>query len=93
MFANDTSIFNGVDLDYLGHLRCLFLCFEAIASLKVSLAKLELVSVGDVADEDGLVGIMGLGVFSLPLKYLGLLLGASYMVKSIWNDVIEKIER
>lgn len=32
----------------------------------------------------GLVGIMGCGVSSLPLKYLGLLLGP---------DVIEKIER
>lgn len=29
----------------------------------------------------------------LPLKYFDLLLGASYKVKSIWDNVIEKIER
>jgi hypothetical protein len=68
LFTNNTSIFNGVDPDHLGRSRCLFLCFEAIVSLKVSLAKLELVSVSDVADEDGLVGIMGLGVFFLAFE-------------------------
>jgi hypothetical protein len=31
-------------------------------------------------------------VYSLPLKYLGLLLGASFKAKSIWDGVIEKIE-
>jgi hypothetical protein len=35
---------------------------------------------------------MGCGVSPLPLKYPGLLLGASYKAKSIWNGVIEKIE-
>ena len=29
----------------------------------------------------------------LPLKYFGLLLRASYKVKSIWDSVIEKIKR
>jgi len=41
---------------------------------------------------DGLAGILGCGVASLPLKYLGLLLGASFKAKSIWEEVIEKIE-
>jgi hypothetical protein len=30
---------------------------------------------------------------SLPLKYLGLPLGASFKTKSIWDDVVEKIDR
>jgi hypothetical protein len=34
----------------------------------------------------------GCGVSSLPLKYLGLPLGASFKAKSIWDGVIEKIE-
>jgi hypothetical protein len=41
---------------------------------------------------DGLASILGSGVFSLPLKYLGLLLGAS-KANYIWDGVIEKIER
>jgi hypothetical protein len=72
---------------------CLFLCFEAIPSFQVNLAKSEFVFVGNVADANGLAGIMGCRASSLPLKYLGLSLGASYRAKSIWNGVIKKIER
>jgi hypothetical protein len=39
-----------------------------------------------------LVSILGCGVSYLPLKYLGLPLGASYKIKYIWDEVIEKIE-
>lgn len=39
-----------------------------------------------------LAGILGCGVSSLPMKYLGLPLGVSYKAKHIWNGVIEKIE-
>jgi uncharacterized membrane protein YdjX (TVP38/TMEM64 family) len=40
-----------------------------------------------------LTSILGCGTSSLPLKYLGLLLGASYKAKSIWNVIVEKMER
>jgi len=56
------------------------------------LAKSELVLVGNVNDVEDLAGILGCGVLSLPLKYLGLSLQASYKAKSIWDDIIEKIE-
>jgi hypothetical protein len=36
---------------------------------------------------------MDCGVSSLPLKYLGLPLGASFKAKSIWDGVVGKIER
>jgi hypothetical protein len=39
LFANDTLIFSGVDLDHLCNLRCLFLCFEAVSIFKVNLVK------------------------------------------------------
>jgi hypothetical protein len=48
--------------------------------------------VGNIDNAAGLVGVLGCGVASLPLKYLGLPLGASYKAKHIWNNVIEKIE-
>jgi hypothetical protein len=48
--------------------------------------------VGNVENMDGLLGILSYGVFSLPIKYLGLLLGASFKAKYIWDGVIEKIE-
>jgi flagellar biosynthesis protein FlhB len=41
---------------------------------------------------DGLAKILGFRVSSLPMKYLGLQLGASFKVKSIWDGIIVKIE-
>ena len=42
-----------------------------------------------------LVGILGCKQGSFPLKYLGLPLGANLKFKdrSIWNPIIEKVER
>jgi hypothetical protein len=48
--------------------------------------------VGNVINVDGLAGILGCKVSSLPLKYLGISLGASYKAKSIWDGVMVKIE-
>jgi hypothetical protein len=62
----------------------LFLYFEVISSLKISLAKLEfvcaytkekekeLVHVSNVNNVEGLVRILGCRVSFLPIKYLGL---------------------
>jgi hypothetical protein len=85
-------IFNRADPNPIRHLWCLFLCFEAISGLKVNLDKSVLVPVDDVVNVDGLAGIiMGYGVSSMPMKYLGLPLEVSYKTKSIWNDIIEKM--
>jgi hypothetical protein len=40
---------------------------------------------------DGLAGLLGGRVSSLPLKCLGLPLGVAYKAKHIWDSVIEKI--
>jgi hypothetical protein len=57
------------------------------------MAKSALVPVGNVVNVEGLADILGCGVSSLPLKYLGLPLGACFKAKPIWNGVVEKIER
>jgi hypothetical protein len=86
-------MFCGANLDHLRNLRCLFLCFEAVLGLRINLAKSELVPIGNVNNVEGLANILGCRVSSLPLKYLGLSLGASFKAKSIWDGIIEKIER
>jgi hypothetical protein len=73
-------------------LSALFLCFKIVSSLRINLAKSKLVPVGNVDNVDGLAGIFGCGVSSLPFEYLGFLLGGSYTPESIWNDAIKKIE-
>jgi hypothetical protein len=92
LFADGTLMFYGASPNYLHLLHCLFLCFEAVSSLRINLAKSELVHVGNVNDVEDLAGILGCGVSSLPLNYLGLSLRASYKAKSIWDGIIEKIE-
>jgi len=57
--------------------------------LRINLAKSEIVPVGEVEDVEELASILGCRVSSLPMKYLGLPLGASYKASSIWNGVIE----
>ena len=61
--------------------------------MNINLTKLELVPIGNDNNIEGLAHILGCGVFSLPMKYLGLLLGASFKAKAIWGDIIEEIER
>ena len=67
--------------------------FEAVSSLKINLGKSELVLVGMVHNFDLLFSVLGYKQGTLPMKYLGLLLGAKFKDKTIWNPILEKIER
>ena len=89
---DDTLVYSGANPDHLCNLHCLFLCFESVLGLRINLAKLELVLVGNAINVEGLIGILGCRVSSLSVKYLGLPLGASFKFKSIWDDIVEKIE-
>jgi len=51
------------------------LSFEAVSELEINLDKSNLVPVSLEDNMDELDGILGCGVSSLPLKYLGLPLG------------------
>jgi hypothetical protein len=57
------------------------------------LAKSLLVPIGNVDNAIELVVILGNGTSSLPLKYLGMPLGACYKAKSIWDGIVVKMER
>jgi hypothetical protein len=60
--------------------------------MKINLVKSNIVPIVKVGDVEGLAHILGCRVLSLPMKYLGLPLGASYKATSIWNDIIVKME-
>jgi len=61
--------------------------------LRINLGKSEIVPINEIEDVKGLAQLLGCRVASLPMTYLGLLLGASYKAVSIWNGVTEKMEQ
>jgi hypothetical protein len=92
-FADDTLVFCGAARDQLYHLKGVLLCFEAVSGLRINLGKSEIVLVGPVSDVEDLAHVLGGRTASLPMKYLGLPLGARYKSKEIWNPILEKMER
>ena len=93
LFANDTLIFCDVDPTQIASLRAILVRFEEVSGLRINLGKSELVPIGVVHNMDVLVGMLGYRQSSLPLRYLGLLLGAKFKELSIWNPILEKMER
>jgi hypothetical protein len=79
--------------EQIRNLCCIFVCFEVVSGLRINLGKSEIVPIGEVEDAEDLAHLFGCRVASLPMKYLGLPLGASYKSTAIWNGVIEKMER
>ena len=48
---------------------------------------------GEVGNIGDLASILRCRVGSLPMKYLGMPLGTSFKTASIWNPILEKIEK
>ena len=68
-------------------------CFQAITSFKVNAGKSEIVPMGEVSNLDDLASILRCRVGNLPMKYLEMPLGAPFKATSIWNPILEKMER
>jgi hypothetical protein len=71
----------------------LYLLKGTLSPLRINLGKSEIVPVGEVKDVDNMTHILGCRVVSLLMTCLGLPLGVSFKATSIWNGVIEKVER
>ena len=93
LFADDTLIMCGAKPDQLWYLRSVFIWFQVVSRVKINLSKLELVPVDSVQNVTALASILGCRVSALSLMNLGLPLGASFKKKSIWNAVVEKVEK
>ena len=64
-----------------------------MAGLKVNALKSEMVPIGDVPNIHVLAKIFGCRIGSLPMTYLDMPLGVSHKSPTIWNPILEKIER
>ena len=90
LFADDTLIFCEASSDNLIYLRAILTWLEATSGLHVNLGKFELAQVGEVPHLEVLAEILGCKTSALPMKYLGLPLGAYFKVQSIWNPIVER---
>jgi hypothetical protein len=93
LFADDTLVFCSADDSQISYMGALLVCFEAVSGLKVNLTKSSLISVGSLNNVSQLAGSLGCGTADLPLKYLGLPLGASFKLKAIWRDLEDLMAR
>jgi hypothetical protein len=87
LIADDTLIFCGANASQIRHIRAFLVCFEVVAGLKVKLSKSVLVPVGQVDNVEQLAGLLGSRSGVVPLKYLGLPLGASFKLKAMWTGL------
>ena len=93
LFADNTLTFCDADPTQIASLRAILARFEEVSGLRINLGKSELVPIGVVHNMDVLMGMLGCRKSSLPLRYLGLPLGAKFKELSIWNPILEKMER
>ena len=93
LFADDTILFCDASREQLLSIRLALSCFQAFTSLKVNVGKSEIVPVREVNNLVALASILQCRVGSLPMKYLEMPLGTSFKTASIWNPILEKMEK
>jgi hypothetical protein len=93
LFADDTLVFCEANASQIHHLGALLVCFEAVAGLKVNLSKSVLISIDHVENVGQLAGLLGYGYGEVPLKYLGLPLGAFFKLKAMWAGLEDMMSR
>ena len=91
LFVDDTILFCDASRDLLLSIRLALSCFQAFICLKVNTGKSEIVPIGEVNNLNALADIFSCKVG--PMKYLGMPLGTSFNIASIWNPILEKMEK
>lgn len=83
LFANNTLIFCGTDMDQLLIFCLVFISSKAVLGLKINLGKSKLVHVGAVPNIEESVDVLVCKWGSLPMKHIGLPLGDKFKEKMI----------
>ncbi|XP_026429098.1 uncharacterized protein LOC113325076 [Papaver somniferum] len=92
-FADDTLISIDANADEVTRLFIILSVFETLTGMKLNLDKNTMVSVGDDEALEILVKELGCRSEKLPIKYLGLPIGASFRCTSVWEVVIERMQK
>nr|XP_009622259.1 uncharacterized protein LOC104113707 [Nicotiana tomentosiformis] len=93
LFVDDTLVFCDADMDQLIYLKQVLQWFQIVSGFKINIGKCEIFPVGEVANIDALSYVLRCKVGSFPTTYLGLPLGTSHKDTTVWNPVIERVEK
>lgn len=93
-FADDTILFCNSDRVELENTKRILRYFQLLSGLKINFGKSSLCGIKvPTAIVRNLAQILGCKVEALPVKYLGLPLGANPSRISTWNPVIDKLKK
>lgn len=93
-FADDTIFFLKEDEQNCNNMNMILESFCLISGLKINKAKCSLVGINsENPNVERLAEVLGCGVGSWPLSYLGLPLGGNPKAASFWNPVIERTKK
>ena len=84
LFADNTILFCDANEEQILHVRMLLLCFQAVTGLRVNALKSEMVPIREIPNVHVLAEILGCRIGYLPMPH---------KFPTIWNPILEKIER
>ena len=93
LFVDDTILFCDASREQILSIRLVLTCFQAFTGLKVNVGKSEIVPIGEVRNIQSLANILQYRVESLPMIYLDMPLGTLYKTPSIWNLILERMDK
>ena len=93
LFTDDTILFCDVSKEQILSIKLVLTCFQAFTSLKVNVGKSEIIPIGEVRNIQSLANILQCKLNNLPMIYLGMPLGSLYKTTSIWNSILERMEK
>ncbi|XP_026433063.1 uncharacterized protein LOC113330469 [Papaver somniferum] len=92
-FVDDTLVFLDAKEEEAENLVIILQIFGEITGLSVNFSKSDVISIGTEHKIDAIAEIMNCKIEILPLKYLGLPVGATARCSAIWEVVIEKLQK
>ena len=93
LFVDDAILFCDASREQLLSIRLVLTCFQVFTGLKVNVGKSEIVPIGEVSFIQSLTNILQCRVGSVPMTCLVMSLGTSYKTASIWNPILERMEK
>jgi len=93
-FADDTLIFSEAEDHYIIMIQQILIGFQALSGLAVNYKKSGLIVIGKEASwAQGMANVIGCLLVELPVRYLGIPLGANMRKAQSWQCIIERVRK